>query len=195
MSKDRIESEDEALVLACRRGDAAAWETLIKRYQRLLYTIPRRFGLDDDGCADVFQRTFTALWQHLGRIEQPRHIRAWLVTTARREAGQLARHQRKMSPLDSLDSAEAEGAPREIVDPAPPPESLFLQMEEQQIVRMLVESLDERCAQLLTLLFYRPDSAPYAEIAAKLGIPEGSIGPTRARCLQKLRRLLEGATF
>jgi DNA-directed RNA polymerase specialized sigma24 family protein len=68
-------------------------------------------------------------------------------------------------------------------------------MEEQQIVRMLVESLDERCAQLLTLLFYRPDSAPYAEIAAKLGIPEGSIGPTRARCLQKLRRLLEGATF
>jgi RNA polymerase sigma factor (sigma-70 family) len=168
---------------------------LIKRYQRLIYTIPRRFGLDNDGCADVFQRTFTLLWQHLDRIEQPRQIRAWLVTTARREAGQMARRQRKVMPLEAPNETQDEGATADLIDPAPLPEATFLQLEEQHFVRLMVESLDERCIQLLMLLFYRPHSPSYAEIAAVLRIPEGSIGPTRARCLQKLRRLLENATF
>lgn len=191
MSKHCIETEDEALLLACRRGDATAWETLVARYQRLIYTIPRRFGLDEDLCADVFQRTFTLLWQHLDRIEQPRRVRAWLVTTARREAAQIARRQNNLLPLMSSDLTGEEGEQPEIVDPAPLPDALFLQLEEQQIIRMMVATLDERCARLLTLLFYRPQPAPYTEVAATLGIPEGSIGPTRTRCLQKLRRLLE----
>lgn len=191
MSKNWIETEDEALLLACRCGDATAWETLVTRYQRLIYTIPRRFGLDDDLCADVFQRTFTLLWQNLDRIEQPRRVRAWLVTTARREAARVARRQSKVAPLDPGDEDRAESYQPELVDPAPLPDTLFLQLEEQQIVRMRVAALDKRCAHLLTLLFYGPTPPSYAEVATALGIPEGSIGPTRARCLQKLRRLLE----
>lgn len=193
MSKHSIEHEDEALLLACRRGDATAWETLVMRYQRLIYTIPHRFGLDDDLCAEVFQRTFTLLWQYLDRIEQPRRVRSWLVTTARREAAQIARRQSKLRPLTRDGFAEAENHPSEIVDPAPLPEALFLQLEEQQIVRMMVAALDERCSRLLTLLFYQPQPIPYSEVAAALDLPEGSIGPTRIRCLQKLRRLLEEA--
>ncbi len=191
MSKHSIENEDEALLLACRRGDATAWATLVTRYQRLIYTIPHRFGLDDDLCGEVFQRTFTLLWQHLDRIEQPRRVRSWLVTTTRREAAQIARRQSKLRPLIHGDNAEAENPSSEIVDPMPLPEAIFLQLEEQQIVRMMVATLDERCSRLLTLLFYQPHPLPYSEVAAALDLPEGSIGPTRIRCLQKLRRLLE----
>lgn len=156
MSKNCIESEDEALLLACRQGDAAAWETLVTRYQRLIYTIPRRFGLDEDLCADVFQRTFTLLWQHLNRIEQPRRLRAWLVTTARREAAQVARRQRNLQPFYANEDLPAEGNQREMIDPAPLPDALFLQLEEQQIVRMMVATLDERCARLLTIVLMSP---------------------------------------
>ena len=192
MSKHWIESEDEALLLACRRGDAMAWEALINRYQRLIYTIPRRLRLDEDLCAEVFQRTFTLLWQHLDRIEQPRRVRAWLVTTARREALQIVRSQSKIEPLSLTDVFTAENSQVEVVDPTPLPDAILLQLEEEQLVRMMVAALDERCAKLLTLLYYRSQPASYTEVAAVMEIPEGSVGPTRARCLQKLRRLLEG---
>ncbi|HKP13543.1 MAG TPA: sigma factor, partial [Blastocatellia bacterium] len=76
---------DEALVLACRRGDETAWETLVERFQRLVYTISRRAGLDEDAAADVFQNVFASLVERLDRIEQPDRIQAWLVTTAKRE--------------------------------------------------------------------------------------------------------------
>src|SRR6185369_17971886 len=76
---------DEALVLACRRGDETAWEALIERFQRLIYSIPRRAGLDEDAAADVFQNIFANLVERLDRIEQPDRIHAWLVTTAKRE--------------------------------------------------------------------------------------------------------------
>jgi RNA polymerase sigma factor (sigma-70 family) len=71
---------------ACRRGDEAAWEALVERYQRLIYTIPRRAGLDKDQAAEVFQEVFTTLFEKLETIEQPERLQAWLVTTARRKA-------------------------------------------------------------------------------------------------------------
>lgn len=195
MCKSRIEAEDEALLLACRQGDETAWATLVTRYQRLIYAIPRRCGLDEDLCADVFQRTFTLLWQHLARIEQPSRIRSWLVTTARREAAAVARRQRRLLPIETADDEQSEGNQSVFIDPNPVPDALLLQLEEQQIVRMTMTALDERCARLLTLLFYQAEPASYTEVAALLDLPAGSIGPTRARCLQKLRRLLEEEHF
>ncbi len=195
MSKNRIESEDEVLVLACRCGDATAWETLVNRYQRLIYTIPRRAGLDDDLCAEVFQRTFTALWKQIDRLEQPRRVRSWLVTTARREVMQLVRRQAVLLPLEPEQDPQKENGNPEMVDPAALPDVTIIRLEEEQTVRMMLAALDERCLHLLTLLFYRPEPASYEEVAGILGIPAGSIGPTRARCLQKLRRLLQDVAF
>src|SRR5687767_6209201 len=88
------QASDESLVLACRGGESDAWNTLVHRYQRLIYTIPRRAGLDEDQAAEVFQRTFAKLFENLNRIRQPGSIQAWLVTTARRETLQLIREQR-----------------------------------------------------------------------------------------------------
>lgn len=178
---------DEALVRACRSGEAAAWEELVERYQRLVFAIARHAGLDQEQSADVFQRVFTTLVERLDQIEQPALIGAWLTTTARHEAWRLSRHERALrhgaEPEALLDSTQA--------DETQLPDAIVLRLEEQFKVYSAVGALDERCRQLLQLLFYREQAPAYADIAARLGMSEGSIGPTRARCLQKLRRLLE----
>jgi RNA polymerase sigma factor (sigma-70 family) len=181
-----MEPSDERLVLACRAGDASAWEALIERYQRLIYAIARHAGLDDEQSADVFQRVFATLVERLDTIEQPAVIGSWLATTARHESWRLSRRERRARLSGEMSII---GEPP--VDPAPLPDELLLRLEEQHRVRTAVAGLDERCRQLLILLFYRPEPPLYAEVAATLGMSEGSIGPTRSRCLQKLRRLLE----
>lgn len=182
-----MDSSDEALVLACRAGDQAAWAALVERYQRLVYAIARHTGLDVEQAADVFQRVFAILVESLDKIEQPAQIGAWLATTARHESWRLSRRERAAYRVHG-EGLEQAG---EIADADLLPEALVLRLEQQQQVRIALTALDERCRHLLLLLFYRPDSPPYSEIADLLGIREGSIGPTRARCLQKLRRHLE----
>jgi RNA polymerase sigma factor (sigma-70 family) len=181
---------DEKLLHACRQGDEAAWETLIQRYQRLIYTIPYRAGLDSDQCAEVFQQVFVILLEKLNQIEQPARISAWLVTTARRESWKVNR--RKHATNISLDEAVEEDPKLwNIPDSDPLPEDVLIGIEEQHVVRTAVEALDDRCRTLLTLLYYTDDPPAYTEIAAQLGTSAGSIGPYRARCLCKLRRQLE----
>jgi RNA polymerase sigma factor (sigma-70 family) len=178
------------LIAACRQGEEAAWEALVQRYQRLIYSIPRRAGLGEDLAAEVFQQVFAKLVEHLDRIEQPARIQAWLVTLARRESLRLLRREPRPAPV--RDDADDEDAGREDpVDQAPLADETLARMEAQQRVHQAVLSLDERCRELLILLFYRAEPPSYAEVAAALGTSEGSIGPTRARCLQKLQRLLE----
>src|ERR671918_1533282 len=80
-----MEETDQQLVFACRRGDQLAWDRLIRRYQRLIYAIPLRAGLDEDDAAEIFQDVFTTFFQRLNDIEQPEKLQAWLVTTTRRK--------------------------------------------------------------------------------------------------------------
>jgi RNA polymerase sigma factor (sigma-70 family) len=182
--------DDESLVLGCRRGDQTAWETLYQRYKRLIYSIPRHAGLSDDLAAEVFQEVFRQLIEQLDRIEQPARIRAWLVTIARRETLRIIRHGNRAVPFSNEDPDE-ESHFDQLPDGSPLADDALMKLETQHLVHQTVLSLDERCRRLLTLLFYRTDTPPYAEIAKALGVSEGSIGPTRARCLEKLRRLLE----
>jgi len=187
-----IEETDNDLLLACRRGDETAWEALIRRYQRLIYSIPRRSGLDEDQSAEVFQEVFTTLFEKLDRIEEPDRLHAWLVTTARRKTWRFisSRQGLRQSLTDDSES-DSEEYLATIPDNAPLPDEELLRLEEQHRVRMALDSLDERCAKLLTMLFYEAEPRSYAEIAEALGTAEGSIGPTRARCLEKMLRLLE----
>jgi RNA polymerase sigma factor (sigma-70 family) len=187
-----LTAEDATLILACRRGDSEAWAALIARYQKLIYAIPRRAGLDEDQCADIFQQTFQTLFEHLDRIDQPERVRAWLVTTAKRATERLQQRNARWQALPESNDAEGDETPQqEWLDPAPLPDEVVSQLEDQHLVRTGVAALEERCRRLLTMLFYDPQQLPYAEIAAQIGIPTGSIGPTRNRCLQKLRSLLQ----
>lgn len=188
-----MELSDAELVLACRKGDAAAWEALVARYQRLIYTIPRRSGLSEELAADVFQNVFASLFERLDAIEQPERLGAWLVTTARRETWRVSRGERSLLPLVTTPGDEDE-EPIDLPDNAPLPEETLLRLEARSDVRAAVEALDERCRTLIMLLFYSSEP-PYSEIAAQLGTTEGSIGPTRARCFQKLRPMLDDFEF
>jgi RNA polymerase sigma factor (sigma-70 family) len=181
-----MEPSDEALVSACRSGDSAAWETLSARYRGLIYNIGRRAGLDQEQAADVCQNVFVTLVRKLDHIEQPAQIRAWLLTTTRHEVWKLRQRERVSGMAMSYDAYELDALTEDVIMP----DEQLLRLEQQHTVRAGVALLDERCRTLLTLLFYRRDPAPYAEIATTLGMPEGSIGPIRGRCLQKLRRIL-----
>lgn len=183
-----MNDSDLQLVLACRRGDQLAWERLIRRYQRLIYAIPLRAGLDEDHAAEIFQEVFTTLFQKLNDIEEPEKLQAWLVTTARRKTLRTI-SKAHSQPRSDINSETSEAA--SVRDEAPLPDEQLLILEEQHRIRTAVSLLDERCRSLLQMLFYRSEPPPYAEIAAFLGIPEGSIGPTRARCLAKLLQILK----
>jgi RNA polymerase sigma factor (sigma-70 family) len=189
-----VERNDAELVRACREGNVDAWEELVQRYQRLVYAIPRRAGLSDEGAADVFQRTFLQLVQNLDAIDQPDRVGAWLVTTARREAWRISRSERAAISLSDL-ADDASDQVSEVHDEALLPDELMIQMEQQHMVRTALGKIGADCRKLIELLFYQPERLTYSEIARVLKISEGSIGPTRARCLQKLRRQLNGVLW
>jgi RNA polymerase sigma factor (sigma-70 family) len=178
--------DDAALLHACREGDPDAWERLVRRYQRLIYAIPRRAGLSEDLAAEVFQRVCVTLLEHIDRIAQPERLSAWLTTTARRESWRQLRNQRVVVSLGDDDGAGID----DLADTTLLPDELVERAEQQHTVRLALGELDERCRDLLHMLFYRSEPPPYTEIAAALNMPAGSIGPTRARCLQKLQRVL-----
>ena len=197
---DADRDDDAHLVARCRQGDAGAWAALVQRYQRLVYAVVRRIGADEHGAADVFQTVFTRLLQHLPKLEDPSRLQAWIVTTAKREALlQRQRAQRTVSMHRGTDEAggdagsDAAGwsADWEPADDAAGPEQQLGDLQQLQAVRLAMDRLDARCRDLLALLFTDDDErVPYDEVGRRLGLPVGSIGPTRARCLGKLRALL-----
>ncbi len=190
------DATDDELVHACRAGRQAAWAILVRRYQRLIYTVARRAGLGDAAAADVFQATFARLVEHLDRIEDATRLRAWLVTTARRETLRTLELQQRQVDLQPADG-DADGDGGEPGDPLdrlpaadPLPEALLSDLQQQHRLRQAVDALDPRARQFVELVFLQDEPPPYSEIARQLGIAEGSIGPTRARCLAKLRDIL-----
>lgn len=184
------DTSDACLVAACLRGEASAWEALVRRYQRLVYAIVRRMGMDDHMGADVFQTVFSRLLTHLPRIADPSRLQAWIVTTAKREALlQRERGERNVSiDIDSEDGARA----WDPADTAPLAEEMLEEVQQLDLMRRALDRLDERCRRLLEMLFNDDADTPlaYDLVARSLSMAVGSIGPTRARCLAKLRQSL-----
>ncbi len=182
-------SDDAALVARCLAGERQAWNTLVKRYQRLVYAIVMRMGMDEHDAADVFQTVFSRLMKHMARIEDPSRLQAWIVTTAKREA----LHQRKLAQRTISIHGDDDSEPWDMADEGPTAEQSLEHLQQVHMLRLALDQLDERCRGLLMQLFADEDEAlSYQEIAQRLGTPVGSIGPTRSRCLDKLRRLMTG---
>lgn len=181
--------DDAALVRLCLAGRQDAWRALVTRYQRLVFTVARRARLDEHAAADVLQIVFSRLFEHLASLTQPDRLQAWLVTTARRETLAILRHaNRYAAPSDSVDGDR--DTIENIPDAAPLAEDLLQDLQEAQAMRVAMDRLDDRCRTLLTLLFSDEDERPgYEKVAQQMGMPEGSVSPTRSRCLDKLRRL------
>jgi len=170
--------DNTALVTACRNGDAQAWSVIVDRYERLVYAIPIREGLSDEEAADVTQETFATLMASVDRIQRPDRLASWLMTVARR----LAWRERHRDSRHALDVASVDvGSDVDVGT-----ESVTVQW-----VYDAIQSLAEPCRSLVLALFFDPAEPSYAEIAIRLGRPLGSVGPLRARCLHRLRALLE----
>ena len=168
---------------AFRAGDARAWEALVTRYQRLIYSVPMRFGLREDEADDVFQQACLRLYERLDTLREPEHVAAWLVSTSRRlSLDAIGRRRHEVADDAGLTEHPDSGSP---ID------EHLADLEQQQRVRTAVERLNERCRALIYHLFYDPTAPSYQQIAATLGLETGSVGPTRARCFARLRTLLE----
>lgn len=182
------ELPDEELVVACRTGDNDAWDALVERYERLVYTIPARYGLTPSEIDDVFQSVWLSLLKNLEKLREPDRVSAWLVTTARRECWERRRgadYERTVTTdLDTL-LMDREG--NEL-----PPEEVVATYRQYQTLEQGMENLGDRCRRLLQLLYYDTSVPSYADVAEILDMPIGSIGPMRARCLKKLRGILNG---
>jgi len=181
-----MQATDKELVMSCRQGNESSWAALVDRYQRLVYAVPRRAGLNEDQAGEVFQEVFVTLFEKMNEINEPDRLHAWLVTTARRKTWRLLSKERSRQSLQTSEDDEA----LVVVDDSPLPDEILVRLEEQHRIRTALAGLDERCQQLLTMLYYQTETPPYSEIAAILGTPEGSIGPTRARCFKKMLKLL-----
>ncbi len=165
-------------------GDRRAWNELVDRYSRLVWSVARSFGLDDATAADVSQTVWLRLVEHCDQIRNPDRLAAWLATTTRREALRVLHAQRRQQPSEMV----ADVADRV----TPQPDELLIDDDTQRTVFAAFAELSERCRQLLRLLCAEP-RLDYATISAVTGRPVGSIGPTRARCLEQLRRLMRGS--
>ena len=181
-----MQATDKELVMSCRQGNESSWAALVDRYQRLVYAVPRRAGLNEDQAGEVFQEVFVTLFEKMNEINEPDRLHAWLVTTARRKTWRLLSKERSRKSLQTGEDDEA----LVVVDDSPLPDETLVRLEEQHRIRTALNGLDARCQKLLTMLYYEIEPPPYSEIAAMMGTPEGSIGPTRARCLKKLLKLL-----
>ncbi len=172
------------LVEKARQGDADGWEELVARFGGMIAATGRRFRLTTPDVAELQQTTWLRLVENLHRIEQPERIGGWLATTARRESLQLLKRASKYH--SGADQMLANMPDRHL----PEPDARPIAEEREAVVRAAWDRLKPRCQQLLSLLM-SDDPMGYKDLSKLLEMPVGSIGPTRARCLEHLRRLVE----
>lgn len=167
-------------------GDRQAWNRLVSQYGRLIWSITVRFKLSESDAADVVQTTWMRLIEHIDRIEQPDRVGAWLAATARNECLKHVSARKRIVLVQ--ENVELEGTDHR----GPEVDEALLAAERAEHVRAALAHLPAQWQQLLELLMADPPVS-YAEISDQLGLPVGSIGPTRSRCLAKLRVLLEAS--
>ncbi len=171
------------LVARAGGGDQRAWDEIVERFSALLWSVARSYRLEPNVAGDVVQGTWLRLVESLDRIHEPEALPGWLLTTCRREAIRVIRAKGK--EVLAYDSDEGNDEP----DDSPPPDTALLTDERDAALWAAFRRLGERCQRLLRVLM-APECPPYAVVAVELGMPVGSIGPTRMRCLTRLRGLL-----
>jgi RNA polymerase sigma factor (sigma-70 family) len=174
---DERGQRDRDLLDRCRRGDRRAWAELLDDYERLVFSIPLRYGLSREDAADISQLTFTELLQSIDVVREDERLVGWLATVARRQSWRLLERRRRESVVE------------EVPEVAVPDPTDDWARDEWLYDGLL--ALDSRCRELIIALYLSPGPSSYADVARRLGRPIGSIGPTRARCLERLRSVLD----
>ena len=168
------EPTDAALIAGCRRGHSESWDQLVRRYERLVYSVALRSGLNPSDASDVTQASFIALLDACGSLREDERVAAWLVTVARRKAWRIVRRQSRESPHAEVPTQSPDQLP----------------WEDIATLHAALLQLANPCRELLLALYFDPERPSYAEIATRFGRSIGGIGPMRGRCLDRIRALL-----
>lgn len=172
----RVEAQvDNDLIERCLKGDQAAWSDLVVRYQRLVYSVAHVFCSNPEDVSDVFQQVWLELYQQLADLRKVEALPAWLITVTRR---------RSYAVLHTRYGSES------IEKDIPHISEQLAQVEREHSLERALDQLPDRCRRLIDLLYFDASEPSYLQISEALGMPEASIGPTRARCLEKLKKLL-----
>lgn len=172
---ERVEPSDSELLTGCRKGDSEAWELLVERYERLVFSVALRNGVTREEAVDITQMTFIALLESIEKLRDEQRVASWLMSVARR----LSWRQRRRSERERLG---LEAVSRS--------DDAIASWERVEVIHEGLQRLGRACRELLLALYFDPAAPSYAAVAKRLGRPVGGIGPMRARCLQRLRSLL-----
>jgi RNA polymerase sigma factor (sigma-70 family) len=170
------------LVRAAAAGERDAWDQLVQRFSGLVWAVTRGHRLRGDDASDVFQTTWLRLVEQLPRIREPERVGGWLATTARREC------LRVLGRAGRETVSEPEVLER-IADAGPGLEADLVRVQREEALWRCLQTTSDRCRHLLRVLMADPPPS-YADVATALEMPIGSIGPTRRRCMEQLRRRL-----
>ncbi|MFQ5857075.1 MAG: RNA polymerase sigma factor [Anaerolineae bacterium] len=182
-----MRESDGGLIQACRKGDTRAWKRLLDRYERLVFSIPLSYGLSREDAADISQLTFTILIQSLETLPEDSRLGAWLATVARRHTWRMLKRKQRESVGRIEDLAESVSSLGKANRGS---------IERWELIEWLnhgLSLLSESCRDLLLALYFDPQQPSYAEVAERRNMPVGSIGPTRARCLERLKQVLQNS--
>jgi RNA polymerase sigma factor (sigma-70 family) len=170
--------------MGCRKGDVGAWQRLLDRYERLVFSVPRRYGLSREDAADITQITFTILVQSMDTLPEDSSLGAWLASVARRHTWRLLKRRRHEEAGVHDSSSE---------DPTLLSTGGTEDLEHWELAEWLnygLSLVSKTCRDLLSALYLESEQPSYAEVAARLWMAVGSVGPTRIRCLKRLREEL-----
>jgi RNA polymerase sigma factor (sigma-70 family) len=170
-------------VRQCLAGNEEAWSSLIEKYKALIYSIPVKYGLPPHEAAEVFQATCVELLTRLPELREPRALPKWLMQVAHHQCYRWKQQQQRVVSRDG-DTNLPEPMTPAVAD------SMLQQTQEEQMLREAMAELTPQCRRLVELLFLETPPRPYAEAAAELGLAVGSIGFTRQKCIERLRRTL-----
>lgn len=173
-------ASDQELIAACREGHQQAWDEVHRRYHRLVRSIAVAYGLQPSDAEEIVQITFGILHRSIDRLRPDSRLAPWLSTVARRHTWRLVEVRRREAPVPVDTERLVHDDVRVDAD----------RLADDEWLRQALRQLPSRCRALIEALFLRDEEPSYAQISEELGIPIGSIGPTRARCLERLRALL-----
>ena len=163
-------------------GDTVAWEELVGKYARLVFSAALQTGLTTAEAEDCAQQTWLALYNSRHKIQRPDQLPSWLISTTRRKAWRLIKRREK------ADEVYRQVEPQKVVET---PDETLEKLQQKAHLELALERLGGRCAKLLRAIFFSPEQLSYKEIAESMGIPPNSLGPTRTRCLSKLKKILK----
>lgn len=184
----RRPDEMSALLESASAGSQSAWNEIVERYTNLLWAVGRAYRLDTAATNDVIQTTWLRLIENIDRIREPERLAGWLATTARRECVRVLQQTGRELPAWDVETFA------ELGDQAPALDHGLLTDERDAVLWGCFRQLSDRCQRFLRVLT-SVDRSSYTDVAAVFGVPIGSIGPTRMRCLERLRELIRGTGY